>query len=55
VVFVFQFVYIRSKTKEIAHAGKYVEKGEHFFTLDGSGNLYKHFGNPFVVFSEKRE
>jgi hypothetical protein len=39
----------------MTHASKIVEQGEHFSIADWNTNLYNHFGNPFVRFSENWE
>jgi len=43
---------LRSKTQEIAHAGKDVERGKHSSIAHGSANLYNYIGNQFGSFSE---
>ena len=44
--------WLKSKTQEIAHAGKNVEPGKHFFIAGGSANLYNPIGNQFGSLSE---
>jgi hypothetical protein len=43
------------KNSRTAHAGNSVEQAEHASIAGGSTNLYKHFGNQFVSFSENWE
>jgi hypothetical protein len=38
-----------------AHAGESVQQREHSYIAGGSANLYSHFGNQFVGFSENWE
>jgi hypothetical protein len=43
------------KPQVIAHADEDVEQGEHLCIDGGSANLYNHFDNQFVGFSENWE
>ena len=48
-----QSEWLRSLTQEIAHAGEFVEKGEHSSITVVIANLYNHSVNQYGHFSEK--